>query len=221
MACIYKVTNKINNKCYIGFTQHTADQRFKRHITDSKRMGSPFHKAIQKYGPDNFVVEVLEESDDTNYLHNERESFWIASCDNTYNIQTGGEGRQVVTPIWFHMLSGEPMMFDSPIKAAAHFGINTTTIHLALSRHHNGKASGVKTPDGKYYTVTRSKEDAGVKHVRFNNRKTIVDQYGIVYDSAFTAAKEFGVSHQRIRKAVKTGAPVGGIFLYYGEENNG
>ena len=218
MACIYKVTNKINNKCYVGFTQHTADQRFKRHITDSKRMGSPFHKAIQKYGSDSFAIEVLEESDNAHYLHNERESFWIASYNNTYNIQTGGEGRQVDTPIWFHTLEGEATMFDSPIKAAAYFGINVTTIHLALSRHHNGKASGVKTLDSKYYTVTRSKEDVGVKHVRFNNMKKIVDQYGVMYDSAFAAAKEFGVSHQRIRKAVKMGTPVGGVFMYYKDE---
>lgn len=181
-------------------------------------MGSPFHKAIQKYGPENFIIEVLEESDDTHYLHNERESFWIANYDNTYNVQTGGEGRQVTTPVYFHTLDGKYLMFDSPIKAAAFLGINVTTVHLALARHSNGKASGVKSPNGTYYTVTRSKEDTGVRHIRFNNKKIIVDQYGVLYDSAFAAAREFGVSHQRIRKAVKTGAPVGGIFLYYGEE---
>lgn len=52
-------------------------------------------------------------------------------------------------------------------------------------------------------------------YVGFNNMKKIVDQYGVMYDSAFAAAKEFGVSHQRIRKAVKIGSPIGGVLLHY------
>jgi group I intron endonuclease len=218
MACIYKVTNKVNNRCYVGFTHHTAAERFKRHIIDSKRTDFPFHKAIQKYGPQSFVVEVLEESENAEYLLNERESFWIAQNSNSYNIQMGGGGRQVYTPIYFHSLDGKTLTFDSPIRAACHFGINVTAIHLALVRHSKNKASGIRTADGKYYTVTRSDEDKGISHVRFNNKKKIVDQYGIEYESAFAAAKEFGVTHQRIRRAVKTGSLVGGVKLTYKEE---
>lgn len=58
---IYKVTNLINSKCYIGQTTKSLDDRRFIHIKDAKRQkyNSLFHKAIIKYGIDNFKWEVL------------------------------------------------------------------------------------------------------------------------------------------------------------------
>lgn len=101
---IYKLTNKINGKGYVGLTTLTPQQRFESHLGSSKD-DSPYviHRAIRKYGIDNFSLEVLEEiqKEEKSFLKKklaEREIFYIKN-ENThyingygYNMTTGGEG---------------------------------------------------------------------------------------------------------------------------------
>lgn len=97
---IYKITNKINNKIYIGFTSKTLEERFKEHVHKSNKNSKEktyFHKAIKKYGKENFIIEVVDTSTDENYCLNVLEHYYINlynSRDNTigYNIGVGGEG---------------------------------------------------------------------------------------------------------------------------------
>ena len=60
---IYKVTNKINNKNYIGITSNPIDVRKRQHKYNSKNPKYIFHKAILKYGWENFIWEILEEGE--------------------------------------------------------------------------------------------------------------------------------------------------------------
>ena len=46
MGSIYVVTNKINNKKYVGQTIHTAQKRFNQHCKDDNLLG----RSIRKYG---------------------------------------------------------------------------------------------------------------------------------------------------------------------------
>lgn len=46
---IYKVTNKINNKVYIGQTVHTLNYRMAQHYKDARRDNYYFHNALNKY----------------------------------------------------------------------------------------------------------------------------------------------------------------------------
>ena len=60
MGYIYKVTNNINGKMYIGQTRRTIEQRWKQHIYDSFNNSldtSAFHCAIRKYGIEAFKIE--------------------------------------------------------------------------------------------------------------------------------------------------------------------
>lgn len=60
MNIIYKITNLINEKIYVGSTTYSIDSRFKEHIYDAEnRAKSYFHKAIKKYGKENFKIEEL------------------------------------------------------------------------------------------------------------------------------------------------------------------
>lgn len=92
---IYKITNKLNGKIYIG--QHLIP---KYHETFRRYMGSgiAITEAYEKYGKENFDKEIIEYiDDDEKHEHvSERERYWIAyyNCmtPNGYNISPGGEG---------------------------------------------------------------------------------------------------------------------------------
>lgn len=93
MHYIYKLTNQISNKSYIGYTSRTPEQRFKSHCLSAKN-GSNLHLhcAIRKYGEDTWDIEILEESPNGEYLLKERENYYISQYDNLYNMARGGQG---------------------------------------------------------------------------------------------------------------------------------
>lgn len=115
---IYKIVNKTNGKIYIGKTTYTVDYRWIQHVSaatsDKEKDDYNYllHKAIRKYGADNFVVEVVEEVEDELKLSS-REMYWIShynSCileedSNGYNMTYGGEGaskinKQKIYQLW-------------------------------------------------------------------------------------------------------------------------
>lgn len=90
---IYKITNLINNKIYIG----------KKIIDKIDYFGSGIliNRSIQKYGIENFKKEIIDEVLSIKEL-NEKEKYWIQyfnSNDLTigYNISNGGDGGDVFT----------------------------------------------------------------------------------------------------------------------------
>lgn len=96
MAIVYKVTNMINNKIYIGITKRTLTDRKREHEYSSKteKKLSLFHKAILKYGIENFHWEIIEECE--NIDMEIREKYFIehfnsyAINKNGYNLTKGG-----------------------------------------------------------------------------------------------------------------------------------
>jgi group I intron endonuclease len=87
---IYKVTNKINGKVYIGQTVRGLHERRRKH--NYSKQVCHFHNAIRKYGKDSFKWEVLEECDTPNEL-NEMEFHYIEqfnSIEEGYNMVSGG-----------------------------------------------------------------------------------------------------------------------------------
>lgn len=97
MAYIYKITNKINGKVYIGKTLNSIQKRWREHLIDSKKRRCekrPLYSAINKYGEENFEIEQIEEC--SHDILNERECYWIeyfGSFKNGYNATVGGDGR--------------------------------------------------------------------------------------------------------------------------------
>jgi group I intron endonuclease len=75
---IYKVTNKVNGKIYIGKTVKSLPIRKSQHCytARSNRSASYFHKAIRKNGQDSFDWQVLESCKNTDEL-SKREMYWI------------------------------------------------------------------------------------------------------------------------------------------------
>ena len=75
--CVYMHINMVNNKVYIGQTTLTLEERFKKHIYESKGRTKhrPLYIAFNKYGIENFYIELIE--DCVMELADEREQFWI------------------------------------------------------------------------------------------------------------------------------------------------
>lgn len=96
MYKVYKYTNKINNKVYIGQTKNTLAKR-----ADNGRGYAKcpfFNNAIQKYGLENFDVEILKDSltlNEANYW----EEYYIKKFNSTnrdkgYNLKDGGNNSE-------------------------------------------------------------------------------------------------------------------------------
>lgn len=101
MFYVYRITNKLNNKVYIGKAKD-ALKRFRVHLKIAKggkkiypRKFQAIHAAIAKYGIDNFTFEIMHE------VQTEQESFDLETkiileikSNNlpNYNLSDGGEG---------------------------------------------------------------------------------------------------------------------------------
>lgn len=96
MYYIYKISNTVTNKVYIGQTSNTIECRFKEHLDKSKDSNinhRPLYLAMNKYGKENFYIECLE-SVSTKEEANIREQFYIKqynSFKNGYNATIGGD----------------------------------------------------------------------------------------------------------------------------------
>ena len=87
---IYKSTNKITEKIYIGQTKHTLDTRIKNHINESKtKSNRPFMLSINEHGIDNFTFELIDSANNLEEL-NDKEIYWInfynSVLPNGYNV---------------------------------------------------------------------------------------------------------------------------------------
>ena len=105
MVNLYKITNQINGKVYIGKTVLTIEQRFKQHKADYIKREltetRPLYSAFKKYGVDNFTIELIEQvkNDD---IACQKEEYWIKQYNsyvgfdncNGYNATLGGDGKR-------------------------------------------------------------------------------------------------------------------------------
>lgn len=96
---IYKATNRVNNKSYIGF-----DSKWPRRKTGHKdsylKEDTVFYRALRKYGWDNFDWEIIYQSKDLVHTKNEMENHFIYEHNTFihfgnsqgYNMTLGGDG---------------------------------------------------------------------------------------------------------------------------------
>ena len=86
---VYKITNLVNGKIYVGQTKQSIEKRFLQYSYANSLLG----QAIRKFGVENFTIEIIEECENQQQL-NEREIFLIAKLNckvpNSYNVADGG-----------------------------------------------------------------------------------------------------------------------------------
>ena len=100
MGHIYCFTNKINNKKYIGQTINDDNARYNQHMFSAKhehdsQYNSPFHRAIRKWGIENFNYKILAHDINDIELLNLLEEYYIdlysSQVPNGYNVESGGK----------------------------------------------------------------------------------------------------------------------------------
>ena len=71
---VYKITNKENNKVYIGQSIRPIEHRFERHINDAinNKLNTHFARAIRKYGADKFYIECIDTASTQEELNKKR-----------------------------------------------------------------------------------------------------------------------------------------------------
>jgi group I intron endonuclease len=92
---IYKVTNNLNGKVYIGQTIRPLIVRWKQHCNPCNKNCIALHRAIQKYGKENFSIQQIDIACDRDEL-DKKEIYWINFYNSTnsekgYNLRVGGE----------------------------------------------------------------------------------------------------------------------------------
>ena len=183
---IYKFTNKINGKIYIG---QTVDEkrRLSEHKRCSKKKGNPsFHKAIEKYGWDNFEYKILfkghcnNEQDLINTL-NFKEIISIKYFDSynkkkSYNLTFGGGGQlgfklteETKQKISDSRKGEKNPMFGKRGKDSPNYG-KTKTLSLETKQKISESLKGEKNPFyGKHHTdETKKKISDSVKKTLSN-----------------------------------------------------
>lgn len=92
---IYKITNLVNGKIYVGATMDGIGKRWARHLTKTNAGATtPICNAIREFGAENFSITLVELCENEGHM-NEREAYWIATLSATnsnigYNAKVGG-----------------------------------------------------------------------------------------------------------------------------------
>ena len=134
---IYKITNLVNWKCYIGQTTCTPDKRWNDHLKDGNTHCYKIHRALKKYGKCMFSFEVIAEVDrplreEVWEVLDNLEQYYIEYYDSInygYNITKGGGGHsskrstylefddEELKEVWFgnenHSIANEGCAFAS------------------------------------------------------------------------------------------------------------
>lgn len=138
MGYIYKITNLINNECYIGQTVQNIEERFKEHKRNRKYpyfQHLKLYKAFNIYGLDNFIIQSLEEVDDLDL--NKAEQKWISYYDSFkhgYNMTLGGTSRKQLN-LCEEDIINDYIKLKSARKVAIKYNVDHNTIDKILHKN--------------------------------------------------------------------------------------
>lgn len=141
MTGIYKITNRMNGKCYIGQSVDIK-KRWVQHIGNTGRDSNPMYLDFKKFGIDNFDFEVLEECKREEL--NAKEIYYIKFFDsyrNGYNLTTGGQG--------------QPIEVNTLAKAIKLFPQKLTSKHWLVYYYLIMLAYDIKNPNEEYWFLPR------------------------------------------------------------------
>lgn len=209
MNYIYKISNTINNKVYIGVTSRTIEERFAEHKNRIEERNSiHLYQAMEKYGRNNFYVELIDTAQTKEEMF-EKEKYYIKlydSYNNGYNMTLGGEGVKYLN------LDEQKIVQDylegkTSEQIAQELKVSGNTIRRRL------KACGVvmtwhKNPEQMYeYIIEQYKLPRLAKE--------IAEELGVSYDVVSYTLRKNNVPRNKFTKSYPDGRK------WYEEHKNG
>lgn len=215
MIGIYKITNTINGKCYIGQSRD-IEARWAKHLSVYK--SSPeweLYRAFKKYGISAFSFEVIEEC--TIGELNEREIYWITHFDSFnsgYNMTLGGEVCNGTNDkvVYQYDLSGNFIKeYKSAHEAARENDIQFTNICKVCRGER-------KTAGGFGWSYTKTENIGPIKTKRLGDgtvlQFTKEGDFVAEYSSAKEAKRQTGISNTTIGLVCKGKGKTAGGFVW-------
>lgn len=187
MAYIYKVTNLVNGKMYVGNTSFDIQKRWDEHCRDAKKkrcQNRPLYVDMQKYGVANFEVEIIEKCNGE--IANMREAYWIKQLGtfaNGYNCTFGGKGKAFID---HDALLGTYMQTKCIKQTANDLGVSVDTVSDIINASNIQKPS--RSDVAKMHGITRA-----VKAI--NNNGTVI----MAFDSIRLAAEWMLREHDNLK----------------------
>lgn len=202
MGCVYCATNLVNGKKYIGKTVGSLECRKSGHTWDTLK-GSPlyFHRALRKYGFENFEWDILFVGDDEEILL-KVEMIEICSEGTMvpagYNMTAGGRGVWKIVKSDYRKSQKKTLTLDHRMKIGAfHKGRNTGKSYVEIygikiairkSLNHSMKMKGVAKTEEHRKAIGESLKgkkkspehcaNLSAAHKGLNKGKTYEEIYG-------------------------------------------
>lgn len=187
-AYIYKITNTVNDRLYIGQTKCTIKRRWDYHVNDKKSACKVLSAAIKKYGPDSFTVEVIEEieaetkqemAEKLNSLEKAYIKSYNTQVPNGYNIHEGGSNAWTAPE---HRKKGPPRKWTDETREKF---IKTKT----------GMKYKEKSPEDYAENAERNSK-THLKPIKCN-------ETGQIWNSVKECAEFFGIKPKQISRVLK------------------
>ena len=183
MAYIYKITNDINQKVYIGMTYGSVEKRWAEHKRDCHKRNlfekRPLYRAIEKYGIEHFHIELIEETNNPE----EKEQYWIKyynSFKKGYNATLGGDGKRYID---YNLVIQTYLELQNIKQTAKQLNICIDSVrHILIQNKISIKSSNdiSKTMLGKSVTMFSKKENKYLKTfdtIREASKYLIINNY--------------------------------------------
>lgn len=200
MPYIYKISNDINDKLYIGKTLYTIERRWYQHKNNAKNRKDlkhlPLYSAMNKYGVEHFKIEEIEEVTNEKEL-SAREQYWIKfynTYNYGYNASIGGDGLQLYDYdyIWELWEQG-----NSIKQIASLISCNDYVVRTVLDIHH------ISTEERKERSAIQQEESHKCYRRKVNQIDIQTNEIIKTYNSVREAAMSIQCDNSYLSKICK------------------
>lgn len=218
---IYKITNRITNKVYIGLTTREIETRFEEHCYKSGFINNHLYYSMRKHGTENFTIELIEDDIKTIEELSDKEIKYIEvynSFNDGYNLTLGGAGANGSGKAVIQMdkITGEIIEVYATLKdASEQTGANYTSISnvcYGLEKSCGGFIWCYEK-DFKHYEFKKY-EDNRTKGIQVVQRRMDTKEIVGVYKTMVEASKQTGIILSGISEACNGNQRSAGGYIW-------
>lgn len=214
MVGIYRITNLVNGKTYIG-QSIDIKRRFYEHRCISHESNIHLRRALEKYGKDNFKYEVLEKCDVSEL--DEKEIYYISTLKPEYNVSNGGQSSLKTYPEevkkvisqkakaqWERMTDEEKKYrVEHNLKGPQKGHLVSAETRKKLRDKNLGKKQSAETINKRKQTIIEKKKNGYVQTNAGHRKKIVCVETREIFDSVKEAGERLNVNPSNISNVLK------------------